>query len=206
MNDNWTEKLIDAHLEAPNAAEPSLGFESRLLGRVAEQRAKRRSPMLWMVWASAAVVATIVAILLVARPIPHKPALVETAKNVGAANTSAAKSTELGAGKIVAIPAAHPGRSSSKRKTITQPYPDDFFGRAESGSLFEVSPTSASAFPSASPITREEQMLLTMVGTMSGTQKQALVEALEASRIPDAEPVSIPESNSRPVIEIKNTH
>ena len=205
MNENWRDKLINAHLEEPNGSEPSLGFESRLLAQVAEQRATRKRPVLWMVWASA-VAATIVAILFVARPIPHKPALVETAKNVGAANASAAKSTELGAGKIVAIPAAHPGRSNSKRKTIAKPYPDDFFGRAESGSFFEVSPTSASAFPSASPITREEQMLLTMVGTMSGTQKQALVEALEASRIPDAEPVSIPESNSRPVVEIKNTH
>ena len=205
MNENWTEELIDAHLEEPNSAEPSVGFESRLLARVAEQRATRKRPVLWMVWASAAVAATIIAIVFFAPPVP-KPAHVETAKNVGAANASAAKSTELGAGKIVAIPAAHPGRSNSKRKTIAKPYPDDFFGRAESGSFFEVSPTSASAFPSASPITREEQMLLTMVGTMSGTQKQALVEALEASRIPDAEPASIPESNSRPVIEIKNTH
>ena len=58
MSEHWTEKLIDAHLEAPNTAEPSLGFESRLLIQVAEHRAARR-PISWMIWASAAVAAAI---------------------------------------------------------------------------------------------------------------------------------------------------
>lgn len=80
MNENWTEKLIDAHLEAPNAVESSLGFESRLLAQVAERRATRRSPAFWMVWASTAAVAAVIAIVLFTRPVAQKPAPVETAK------------------------------------------------------------------------------------------------------------------------------
>ena len=45
MNGNWTDKLIDAHLEAQNTAEPSLGFESRMLTRLAEERSARRRPL-----------------------------------------------------------------------------------------------------------------------------------------------------------------
>jgi hypothetical protein len=96
--------------------------------------------------------------------------------------------------------------SISNRGTIAASYQDEFFGGAATSAFFQASPTAASAFPSASPLTDEERMLLTMVGRMSGTQKRALVEALEASRIPDAEPASIPESNLRPAVEIKNTH
>lgn len=203
MNENWTEKLIDAHLEGPNSAEPQLGFESRLLARIAEQRASRKRPVLWMVWASAAVAAAIIAIVFFSRPVP-KPAHVETAKNVTPPQASATKSTD-GIGNVARIP-AHRRHSTSNRNTIALRYPDEFFGGGESAAFFQASPASASAFPSASPLTGEEQMLLTMVGTMSGTQKQALVEALEASRIPDTDPVPIPESSLRPALEIKNTH
>jgi hypothetical protein len=71
MNDKWTEKLIDAHLEAPNTAEPSLGFESRVLARLAKESSTRRRPLFWMVWASAAAVAAaVIAIMFFARPVP----------------------------------------------------------------------------------------------------------------------------------------
>jgi hypothetical protein len=79
MNDNWTDKLIDVHLEAPNSTEPQLGFESRLLARLAEEQTTRRRPMFWMIWASAAVATALIAIVFFARP-RSNPTPVETAK------------------------------------------------------------------------------------------------------------------------------
>lgn len=102
MNENWTEKLIDVHLEEPNTAEPSLGFESRLLARVAEQRAARKRPVFWIVWASAAVAAVIIAIAFLNRPVAQKAQRMDTAKVVAPAQPSAVTPTAVTAESVVA--------------------------------------------------------------------------------------------------------
>lgn len=206
MNENWTEKLIDAHLQEPNIAEPRPGFESRLLAQVAERRATRRSPAFWMVWAStAAVAAVIIAIVFFVQPVP-KPLQVQRAKVVAPTHGSGTTGTDVGGGKATIADAPLGRRSTFHRSAIAPAYPEKFFGGAESAAFFQPSPNVAAAFPTASPLNDEEQMLEAMVGRMSGSQQRALVEALEASRIPDAEPVAVPESSLRPVSEIKNTH
>lgn len=206
MNEHWTEKLIDTHLEAPNTAEPSLGFESRLLAQVAERRTTKRRPVFWMIWAPPALTAAIVAIVFFTRLAPQKPALVETAKVTTPQPASSMVSPKVRIAKVAAHHSTLHRVPSSQQNVIGHSYPDQFFSGAETAAFFQVSPTSASAFPSASPLTGEEQMLLTMVWTMPSTQQRALVEALEASRIPDAEPGPVPESSLRPASEIKNTH
>jgi len=162
MNRNWTEKLIDAHLEEPNAAEPSLGFESRMVAQVAEQRARKR-PVLWMVWASAAVAATIIAILLVARPIPQKPASIETAKNNPATQSAPA----------VAVP--HVDRSplaATGRSALKQPRHEAVAAAVN---------VRQEVFPAPSPLSEQEQLAFAY---LRGTPRS---EVIAMSR-PEPEP------------------
>jgi hypothetical protein len=140
MNENWTERLIDAHLEAPSAAEPSLGFESRLLAQVAHQRVTRKRPMLWMVWASAAVAATIIAIVFFARPVPPKPADVETAKaNKRAQPPQTAIVPHVGRGPVVAT------RRSAPRQRRHE-------------AVAAVRDVRQEVFPAPSPLSDQERM------------------------------------------------
>lgn len=137
MNENWTERLIDAHLEEPNTTEPSLGFESRVLARVAEQRAARKRPVFWMIWASAAVAAAIIAVVFLARPVP-KPAHVQTAKVVVPEQLPRIAAPKVGGEPLV-----------SKRAVTPKPRHD-------------VRPAAVSVrqevFPAPSPLSEQEQM------------------------------------------------
>jgi hypothetical protein len=140
MNENWTEKLIDAHLEAPNTADPSLGFESRILAQLADQRATLKRPVLWMVWASAAVAVTIIAILFFARPVPKKPARVESAKATAPARSVPA----------VAVP--HVDRSplaATGRSALKQPRHEAVAAAVN---------VRQEVFPAPSPLSEQEQL------------------------------------------------
>jgi hypothetical protein len=140
MNENWTEKLIDAHLEEPNTIEPWLGFESRMVAQVADQTATRKSPALWMVWASAAVATTIIAIVFFARPAPQKPAHVETAKaNKPAQPPQTATVPHVGRGPVVAT------RRSARRQERHEAFAAARDVRQE-------------VFPAPSPLSEQERM------------------------------------------------
>ena len=138
MNENWTEKLIDTHLDAPNAAQPSLGFESRLLAHIAEQQATRKRPALWMVWASAAVAATIIVLVFLTSP-PPRPAQVQTAK------------TTTPAQSVPAVTVPNAGRSPlvATRKVPKQ-------RRAEA--VAAAVNVRQEVFPAPSPLSEQEQM------------------------------------------------
>lgn len=139
MNENWTEKLIDAHLEEPNAVAPSLGFQSRVLAHVADQRTVRKRPIVWMVWASAAVAAAVIAIVFFARPVPQKPAHVETAKT-----TTPAQSVPA-----VAVPFVGRGPVAATRKVLKQ--------RRHEAVAVAVN-VRQEVFPAPSPLSEQEQM------------------------------------------------
>jgi len=136
MSEHWTEKLIDAHLEAPNTAEPSLGFESRLLIQVAEHRAARR-PISWMIWASAAVAAAI--LLFFARPLAQKRAPVETVKVVTPAQPAPA----------VTLPAVGPGPAVAQRR-ISPKQPHE--------TVMKAVDHRQELFPAPSPLSEQERL------------------------------------------------
>ena len=138
MNEHWTERLIDAHLEAPNTAEPSLGFASRVLAQVADQRAARRGPLFWMMGASAAIAAAIIAIVFFARPVP-KPAQVETAKVVVPAQPP-----------TVTLPKVGPGPASVTERSAPR--------QSRHDAVATAMPARQEVFPAPSPLSEQEQM------------------------------------------------
>lgn len=139
MNESWTDKLIDAHLEAPSAVEPSLGFESRLLANAADQRATRRPPIFWMVWASAAVAAVIIAIVFFFRPLSQRPVGVDTAKT--AAPTQAVTA--------VAVPTVRSEHVVAQRRDMPK--------RRREAIAAAVS-IRQEVFPAPSPLSEQEQL------------------------------------------------
>jgi len=203
MNENWTDKLIDAHLEAPNIAEPSLGFESRLLAHVAEQKATRRRPMFWLMWASAAA-AVMIAAMVLSRQNVQMPAPVGTAKIAAPLPSAVSRSANATSPLLPRRTASLPRTAVPLVEVANQPA--QFFAPAVEDGFFRATVASATNFPSVSPLSDQEQMLVAMVSRMTGQQQRALAEKLEASRIPESLPESGPESSVRPASEIKNTH
>jgi hypothetical protein len=141
MNDNWTDKLIDAHLDETNTAEPPLGFESRMLARLAEEQSTGRRPMFWMVWASAAVAAAIIAIVFFARPVP-RPADVETAKT-----TTPAQSVPT-----VTVPPVGPSSVVATHRRVPDQPRREVVAAARS--------VRQEVFPAPSPLSEQEQLAL----------------------------------------------
>ena len=140
MNDNWAEKLVDAHLEVPNTVEPSLGFESRLLGRLAERKVARR-PVFWMFWASAALATTIIAIVFFTRPLSQKPAHVDTAKAVTPAQPAPA----------VALPKVGPAPAIATQRIAPKQRHRDAVATVAADYRQEV-------FPAPSPLSEQERL------------------------------------------------
>jgi hypothetical protein len=139
MNENWTEKLIDTYLETPNTAEPALGFESRLLARVAEQRSARR-PVFWMMWAAAAITAAVVVAVILSRPTVQKPGHVDTAKAVTPAQPTA----------NAAVPAV-----KSKTRLAAQRRPAQKPRQAE---MVVATDSRQEVFPAPSPLSEQERL------------------------------------------------
>jgi hypothetical protein len=157
--------------------------------------------MLWMVWASAAAAVIIVAMVL-SRPRVQEPAPIETAE-IAAPLPSTVSSPVATTSPALPHPTARPRQT---RAFEVDDRPTQFFGPVSSDGFFGARMSTAGTFPSASPLSDQEQMLVAMVSRMTGQQQRALAEALEASRIPDPLPKSVPESSVRPASEIKNTH
>ncbi len=131
--DQHLDAMLDSLLADYSSAEPRPGFETRILATVRSQRQKRKLTLGWIFAGGLATASAVIAITLSQRTLPELPAIITTATPVPA----------------IVRPEVEVVHSTTRIKP-----------RAAQAPTPEVAEVKQEVFPSPTPLTEQEKLLL----------------------------------------------